>query len=81
MMAGIPVIVSANGALPEISGGAEHGATVVGSEDIDLYVAAIAKLIQSPELRAHNGQLAADYAQRYAKVTWEESLDKLHLTI
>ncbi|WP_053060251.1 glycosyltransferase family 4 protein [Burkholderia contaminans] len=67
MRCGCPVIVSHEGALPEVCGGAALFCDAYSPPDI---AAAIARVMDDPELRARLRTLGREHAQRYS---WQRS--------
>ena len=63
MAAGVPVVCSDRGPMPEILGDA---GVYFNPENTESIVSAIRKLIESPELRVKNTKLALEQAQKYS---------------
>jgi glycosyltransferase involved in cell wall biosynthesis len=72
MSAGVPVIASNRGALPEVIG---DGGTLLAADDVDGFAAAMARLVRDPEYAA--AQARAGLA-RAATFTWPSTARRLH---
>lgn len=77
MRLGVPVIVSNNGALPEVLG--PNKGIVIEAENIELYIDALARLVNETDYRHQLGNTGKQYADKlYDRSRWATEITNIH---